>query len=104
MTSVGVARAHASRLDSLPGVDVVSHDIYAQRIPHAELRRYRHEAPVAWVNEPAPLGDGEGFWLITRHADLVAVHKDWRTFSSEVGGTELETLAPDALRARQTML
>jgi cytochrome P450 len=92
------------RADSLPGVDVISHDVYAERVPHAELRRYRQEAPVAWVNELAPLGEGDGFWLVTRHADLVAVHKDWRTFSSAVGGTELETLAPDALAVRQTML
>ena len=93
------------RPESLPGVDVVSHDVYAERIPHEELRRFRQEAPVAWVHEPAALGGADdGFWLVTRHADLVAVHKDWRTFSSEVGGTELETLAPDALVARRTML
>lgn len=47
---------------------------------------------------------GSGFWSLTRHDDVVAVHKDWRTFSSEVGGTELEELAPDAIAARRTML
>jgi cytochrome P450 len=83
-------------------VDVVSNDIYAERIPHEELARYRREAPVAWVNEPT--APEEGFWLVTGHADLVAIHKDWRTFSSELGGTEIETLAPDALEARKTML
>jgi cytochrome P450 len=86
----------------LPGVDVVSNDVYAERLPHAELARYRRETPVAWVNESS--ANGDGFWLVTRHAELVAIHKDWRTFSSELGGTELETLAPDALEARKTML
>jgi cytochrome P450 len=89
-----------TRPNSLPGVDIVSHDVYAERIPHEEFARFRTEAPVAWVDE----ADGAGFWAVTRWDDLVAVHKDWRTYSSEVGGTELEELAPDALAARRTML
>ena len=32
------------------------------------------------------------------------MHKDWRTFSREVGGTEIEELAHDAIEARKTML
>lgn len=95
-----------SRPPSLPGVDIVSNDVYAERVPHAEYARFRAEAPVAWVHEPAGPGvePGAGFWSVTRHADLVAVHKDWRTYSSELGGTEIETLAPDAREARKTML
>lgn len=84
-----------------PDLDVLSHDVYAERVPHAEFARLRRESPVAWMAEP---DGGPGFWSVTRHADLVAVHKDWRTFSSEVGGTEIEELAPDALAARRTML
>jgi cytochrome P450 len=85
----------------LPGVDVVSSDVYAREAPHAQFARLRREMPVAWVDEPAP---HHGFWSITKHADLVAVHKDHRTYSSELGGTEIEELAPDALEARKTML
>lgn len=98
MTSTGGVTHE--RPDSLPGVDILSHDVYVRHIPHEALARYRREAPVAWVNED----DGAGFWAVTRWDDLVAIHKDWRTFSSEVGGTELEELAPDALDARRTML
>jgi cytochrome P450 len=91
--------------DSLPGVDIVSHDVYAAGIPHAAYDRLRAMAPVAWINETAENGhDGAGFWALTRWDDVVAVHKDWRTWSSEVGGTEIEELAPDALVARRTML
>jgi cytochrome P450 len=94
------------RPDSLPGLDVVGHDVYARRVPHEAFNRYRRDAPVAWINEsPTDAGlPGSGFWSLTRHDDIVAVHKGWRTFSSEVGGTELEELAPDALDARRTML
>ncbi|TPW12446.1 MAG: cytochrome P450, partial [Acidimicrobiaceae bacterium] len=60
---------------------------------------------MAWVNEGVHNGHGgAGFWSLTRWADVVEVHKDWRTFSSEIGGTEIEELAPDALIARRTML
>jgi len=97
--------ATAIRRDSIPELDIVSHDVYERGVPHAAYDRFRSEAPVAWVNEGPHNGhNGAGFWSLTRHEDVVAVHKDWRTFSSEVGGTEIEELAPDAVAARRTML
>ena len=94
-----------ARPDSLPHLDVLSHDVYEQGVPHAAYDEFRRAAPVAWVNETAAKGHhGVGFWSLTAHADVVAVHKDWRTFSSEVGGTEIEELDPEALVARRTML
>lgn len=93
------------RADSIPELDIVSHDVYERGIPHADYDRFRTEAPVAWIGEGEHNGhEGAGFWSLTRHADVVAVHKDWRTFSSEIGGTEIEELAPDAVIARRTML
>jgi cytochrome P450 len=94
-----------SRADSISELDIVSHDVYELGVPHAAYDRFRTEAPVAWVGEGLHNGHhGAGFWSLTRWADIVAVHKDWRTFSSELGGTEIEELAPDALAARKTML
>jgi cytochrome P450 len=93
------------RPDSVAEVDIVSHDVYEAGVPHAAYDRLRTDAPVAWINEtPANGHHGAGFWALTRWDDVVAVHKDWRTWSSEVGGTEIEELAPDALVARRTML
>lgn len=89
------------RPNTVPDLDILSHDVYADRIPHAEFERLRSEAPISWHNEPEP---NSGFWAVTRWEDLVAVHRDWRTFSSELGGTELEELDDEALLARQTML
>jgi cytochrome P450 len=95
----------ANRPDSVPGVDILSHDVYAAGVPLDAYDRYRAAAPVAWVNEtPANGHTGSGFWAITRWDDVVAIHKDWRRFSSEVGGTEIEELEPDAIAARRTML
>ncbi|MCE2531345.1 MAG: cytochrome P450 [Acidimicrobiia bacterium] len=87
----------------LSPVDVCSHDVYEQGLPHEAFARLRREMPVAWHDEP---GDNAGFWAVTRWADLVAVHRDHETFSSQVGGTELEELErdPEAREARRTML
>ncbi|MCB1000935.1 MAG: cytochrome P450 [Acidimicrobiales bacterium] len=88
-----------------PDVDIVSHDVYAAGLPFAAYNRLRAEAPVAWTDLGPHNGHhGRGFWSLTRWADVVEVHKDWRTFSSEVGGTEIEDLDPDAIVARRTML
>ena len=76
-------------------------------MPHDAYDEFRRVAPVAWINETAANGhDGAGFWSLTTHEHVVAVHKDWRTFSSEVGGTEIEGLEHDdeARLARRTML
>ncbi|MEZ5273142.1 MAG: cytochrome P450 [Ilumatobacteraceae bacterium] len=93
-----------ARPDTLPHLDILSHDVYEAGVPHAAYDEFRRTAPVAWVNETDKGHHGRGFWSLTRHEDVVAVHKDWRTFSSEVDGTEIEELEPDALEARRTML
>ncbi|CAN5498414.1 steroid C26-monooxygenase Cyp125 [soil metagenome] len=95
------------RPDSLPQLDIVSHDVYELAVPHDAYDEFRSIAPVAWVNETEANGhDGAGFWSLTSHEHVVAVHKDWRTFSSEIGGTEIEGLEhdDDARIARRTML
>ena len=48
-----------------------------------------------------PRRDGRGFWSFTRYDDVVAVSKDWETFSSELGGTSLQDLTPDGARGAQ---
>ena len=95
------------RADSLAHLDILGHDVYERGAPHAAYDEFRRSAPVAWVNETDANGHhGKGFWSLTTHEHVVAVHKDWRTFSSEVGGTEIEELEadPEALIARRTML
>jgi cytochrome P450 len=76
-------------------------DVYARAIPHEWFRRLRREAPVSWHDEPSP---NRGFWAVTRYDDLVEVHQNWRTFSSELGAVSLEELDEEQLRVRKTML
>ncbi len=69
-------------IEGLQGIDLLA-DTWGRGVPHDQFDRLRREAPVYWHPEP----DGRGFWAITKHADVRAVSHDWRTFSSELGGT-----------------
>jgi cytochrome P450 len=42
-----------------------------------------------WLRDEAPVYHNEryGFWALSRFADVVAAHRDWKTFSSEHGLT-----------------
>jgi cytochrome P450 len=85
---------------ALEDVDLTDHSRFAERVPHEMFAVLRREDPVHWQEE----AEGRGFWAITRHADITAVAKDWRTFSSELGGTSLQDLDPEELEARKSMI
>jgi cytochrome P450 len=84
----------------LEDVDLTDHARFAERVPHEMFALLRREDPVHWQDER----EGRGFWAITRHDDITAVAKDWRTFSSERGGSSLQDLTPEQLEARKSML
>jgi cytochrome P450 len=82
-------------------IDLANPDSYVERVPYEWFDELRRRAPVSWHDEPAP---NSGFWAVTRYDDLVRVHMDWETFSSETGAVGLEELEPDQLEIRKSML
>jgi cytochrome P450 len=98
MTTIDIDEALAAI--TLDDVDLTDHARFADRVPHEMFALLRREDPVHWQ----PERDGRGFWAITTHADITAVAKDWRTFSSERGGTSLQDLDPDQIEARKSMI
>jgi cytochrome P450 len=85
---------------TLDAVDLTDPDAFLDGIPHDWFALLRDQAPVHWTPELA----GRGFWSITRYADVVSASKDWRTYSSEIGGTSLQDLTPEQVEARKSML
>jgi cholest-4-en-3-one 26-monooxygenase len=70
-----------------PGFDLTDPDLYASRLPHEELAELRRTAPVWWNTQPNDMGfEDDGFWAVTRHADVVAVSRDSDTWSSGANG------------------
>ena len=84
----------------LEEIDLSSHDAFVERVPYEWFSTLRHEAPVYFNPEP----NGPGFYAVTRYGDIRAVHRDFITYSSEVGGTSLEDLVPDQIEARKSMI
>jgi len=70
----------------LADIDLVDLDRFTAGFPHAVFTHLREHAPV-WWHPPRPKAPGgEGFWVISRHAETLAVLRDHETFSSESGG------------------
>jgi len=92
-----------------PGAEVL-HDprTYQREVPYGLLAGLRLHRGVVRVDEPALLGlpAGPGYWLVLRHADVVAVLRDPRRFSSWLGATQVRDPATpaDLDYVRQMML
>ncbi|MFJ9762865.1 cytochrome P450 [Streptomyces erythrochromogenes] len=87
--------------------DVFDPRLYALGVPHERYRLLRDRHPVAWQPEPEIAGwpAGPGFWAVTRHADVVRVLRDHRTYSSWLGATQIRDPDPaDLPFLRRTML
>jgi cholest-4-en-3-one 26-monooxygenase len=70
--------------DIPPGFDFTDPDIYTTRVPAQELAELRRAAPVWWVAQRRGSAgfDDDGYWAVTRHADVMAVSKNPEVFSS----------------------
>jgi cytochrome P450 len=90
----------ATEID-LSRMNLANPDSYVERIPFEWFDELRRDAPVVWHPEPPP---NHGFWAVTRYDDLVAIHMDWQTYSSEIGAVGLEELDDQQLAIRKTML
>ena len=68
-----------------PGFDFTDPDLCARRVPAEELAELRRAAPVWWNAQPRGASgfDDEGFWAVTRHADVLHVSHHSDVYSSE---------------------
>lgn len=84
----------------LDDIDLCDLDRFAAGFPHEAFVGLRAQHP-AWFHPPTPnVPGGEGFWVLSRHADVLAAAADAATFSSVAGGprvgggTLIEDLPP----------
>ncbi|MDP4651980.1 MAG: cytochrome P450 [Haliea sp.] len=81
-------------------IDVYSPDSYVNVIPHAQFSWLREHAPVYWHAHP----DGGGYWVLSKHADIVAVSRDFKTFSAQRGFVMVDDMPEDILPMVQNQL
>jgi cholest-4-en-3-one 26-monooxygenase len=68
-----------------PGFDFTDPDLYAHRVPSEELAELRRTAPVWWNAQPRGASgfDDEGYWVVTKHADVLEVSRASDIYSSQ---------------------
>ncbi|WP_223837620.1 cytochrome P450 [Streptomyces venezuelae] len=76
-------------------------DTWAHEVPHGQFTRLRREDPVHWHDVP---GGHDGFFAVTRHADIKAVSRDPELFSTELGSFFIRDQAPESLQALRLVL
>ena len=66
------------------GFDFTDPDLYAHRVPAEEFAELRRAAPVWWNAQQRGAGgfDDDGYWVVTRHADVVEVSRNSDLFGS----------------------
>jgi cytochrome P450 len=70
----------------LEEVLVTEGELWEAGPPHELFAQLRKECPVHWTKRITEFPEEAGFWSITTAEDVLAVSRDWRTFSSEKGG------------------
>jgi cholest-4-en-3-one 26-monooxygenase len=85
--------ATQSDLDSadLENVRVGDRDRWLDGPPHALFKRLRSGCPVHWTDKITEYPNEAGFWSVTRADDVHTVSRDWKTYSSELGGVTAVT-------------
>ncbi|WP_370246756.1 cytochrome P450 [Nocardioides sp.] len=74
------------------GFDPTDPFLIEERIPHDEFALLRRTAPVHWVAQAPGTYDGmstesgDGYWAITRHADVAAISKNSKDWSTSENG------------------
>jgi len=82
-----------SNRSNLEHVLVGERELWLGGPPHEVFRRA--ECPVHWISRITEYPDEDGYWSVTRADDIHRVSRDWRTYSSELGGiTALSNVFP----------
>jgi len=82
----------------LEGIDLTDLGLFAAGFPDDVFTVLRREAPVWWHEPTSHTPDGAGFWVVSRHAEMLSMASDAATFSSvgapeaAGGGTLIEDL------------
>lgn len=81
-------------------IDIYNPDHYVEAVPHEQFQWLRRNAPVFWHPHP----EGGGYWVVSRHADVLTVARDAKTYSAQQGFVLVDDLPPEILAQAQGQL
>jgi cytochrome P450 len=76
----------ASVGSDLENLLVVERERWADGPPHETFKQLRGECPIHWSSHVPDYPEEKGYWSVTLADDVHTVSRDWRTYSSELGG------------------
>jgi cytochrome P450 len=71
---------------NLQDVLLTERDVWEDGVPHELFARMRSECPVHWTSQITEFPEEAGFWSVTTGEDVKTVSRDFKTYSSELGG------------------
>jgi cytochrome P450 len=77
----------------LKDVLVGERELWLHGAPNELFAQMRTECPVHWTERITEFPEQAGFWSVTTAEDVHTVSRDWRTYSSEVGGVTSTNIA-----------
>jgi cholest-4-en-3-one 26-monooxygenase len=84
-----------------PGdLDLNDLDLFDDGVPVEYFQILREQSPVHWQTQ----ADGPGYFVVTRHADLVHISKNPKLFSSWLGGTNIRDHGEEELNQMRSMM
>jgi cytochrome P450 len=87
MTPAGsdVQDSNAQDVD-IEDVLITEHEVWENGVPHELFARMRGECPVHWTAKITEFPEEAGYWSVTTGDDVLTVSRDFKTYSSELGG------------------
>ena len=70
----------------LEDIQLGDREFWLEGPPHDVFKQLRAECPVHWTERIAEYPKEAGYWSVTKPEDIHKVSRDWKTFSSEMGG------------------
>src|SRR5947199_3748574 len=88
MTSTSSDPKHAD----LDEVLVTERELWLEGPPYETFKRLRTECPVHFTSHMTEFPTEQGFWSVTKADDIHTVSRDFKTYSSELGGVTAATV------------
>jgi cytochrome P450 len=81
----------SSTKSNLEQIEVSEREQWLEGPPHELFAQLRAECPVHWTSRISEYPQEAGYWSVTRADDIHKVSRDFRTYSSELGGVTAVT-------------
>jgi cytochrome P450 len=84
----------ASVESDIRSVELTDEELWQDGPPHAAFKEMRAKCPIHWTEHIPEFPKEAGFWSVTTAEDVHTVSRDFRTYSSELGGITAAGVIP----------